>query len=73
MEVKSHTSKKHRALGYYFSICRDVLKGSGSPKTLYYVDLFCGDGTSEDEASAKVSAAQHTHRPGILMLGGLCK
>jgi len=44
MIVKPHTSIKHRTLGYYFKICRDVMaKG----RSLYYVDLYSGDGVCE--------------------------
>ena len=44
MIVKPHTSIKHRTLGYYFKICRDVMvKG----RSLYYVDLYSGDGICE--------------------------
>lgn len=46
MRLKIHSNKKHRALGYYLSIVRDVIT---SPKMkfgkLYYADLFCGDGS----------------------------
>lgn len=40
MEVKPHTSLKHRILGVYFLICRQVMK----KRKLYYVDLYAGDG-----------------------------
>lgn len=47
MKVASHTSLKHRMLGMYFLICRQVAKN----RTLYYVDLYAGDGEAEcDEA-----------------------
>ena len=50
MEVAPHTSLKHRMLGMYFLICRQVAKY----RTLYYVDLFAGDGEAEcDEAPLK--------------------
>ncbi|MBC7128214.1 MAG: three-Cys-motif partner protein TcmP [Thermoplasmatales archaeon] len=42
MEVKPHTSLKHRILGCYFRICRNVMKGKN--KKLFYVDLYAGDG-----------------------------
>lgn len=45
MKVKSHTSLKHRMLGMYFLICRQVAK----KRTLYYVDLYAGDGEAECE------------------------
>lgn len=43
MDVKLHTKLKHRIMGYYFGIFKSVFK---SPKmhSLYYVDLFSGDG-----------------------------
>lgn len=44
MKVRPHTSIKHRTIGYYFKICRDVMK-KGRP--LYYVDLYSGDGECE--------------------------
>lgn len=42
MNVSPHTSLKHRIIGSYFRICRDVMKSKN--RTLYYVDLFAGDG-----------------------------
>lgn len=44
MDVRPHTNIKHRTIGYYFKICRDVMK-KGRP--LYYVDLYSGDGACE--------------------------
>jgi len=44
MIVKPHTSIKHRTLGYYFKICRDVMARG---RSLYYVDLYSGDGVCE--------------------------
>ncbi len=50
MEVATHSSLKHRMLGMYFKICREVAK----KRTLYYVDLYAGDGEAEcDEAPLK--------------------
>lgn len=50
MEVKSHTSLKHRLLGYYFKFCRDVLISNRNKiKTLYYIDLYCSDGETKDD------------------------
>lgn len=47
MKVAPHTSLKHRMLGMYFLICRQIAKN----RTLYYVDLYAGDGEAEcDEA-----------------------
>lgn len=43
MKVAPHTSLKHRMLGMYFLICRQVAKS----RILYYVDLFAGDGEAE--------------------------
>ncbi len=45
MIVKPHTSLKHRILGVYFKICREVAKR----RDLYYVDLFAGDGEAKCE------------------------
>lgn len=42
MDVNPHTSLKHRIMGSYFHICRDVMKSTH--RSLYYVDLFAGDG-----------------------------
>ena len=42
MDVSPHTSLKHRTMGSYFRICRDVMKSK--KRTMYYVDLFAGDG-----------------------------
>jgi len=41
---KLHSSKKHRALGYYFSLVRRLINPKGPFKKLYYADLYCGDG-----------------------------
>lgn len=50
MKVEPHTSLKHRMLGAYFKICRQVAKN----RPLYYVDLYSGDGEAEcDEAPIK--------------------
>lgn len=50
MKVAPHSSLKHRMLGMYFKICRQVAKN----RTLYYIDLFAGDGEAEcDEAPLK--------------------
>lgn len=50
MKVAPHTSLKHRMLGMYFLICRQVAK----KRLLYYVDLYAGDGEAEcDEAPLK--------------------
>jgi len=52
MKVSPHTNLKHRILGSYFKICRDVMKRKGG--TQYYVDLFSGDGLCEcDRAPMK--------------------
>jgi len=45
MEVRSHTTIKHRTIGYYFRFCRDVMQSKG--RSLYYVDLYSGDGVCE--------------------------
>lgn len=42
MDVRPHTSLKHRIIGYYLHICRDVMKGKN--RSMYYVDLYAGDG-----------------------------
>lgn len=45
MEIRLHSSKKHRALGYYLSIIRNLILSKNTPfNELYYADLFCGDG-----------------------------
>jgi len=50
MKVAPHTALKHRMLGMYFMICRQVAK----TRWLYYVDLYAGDGEAEcDEAPIK--------------------
>ena len=43
MEVRPHTSLKHRIIGSYLKICRDVMKGKR--RSLYYSDLYAGDGS----------------------------
>lgn len=44
MDVDLHTKLKHRIISYYFSSgWRQVLKG-GNVYSLYYIDLFAGDG-----------------------------
>lgn len=45
MKVAPHTSLKHRMLGAYFLICRQVAK----TRVLHYVDLYAGDGEAECE------------------------
>jgi three-Cys-motif partner protein len=48
MEISLHSNQKHIALGYYLSIIRDVIMSPKTPfKRLYYVDLYCGDGSCE--------------------------
>lgn len=50
MKVALHSSLKHRMLGMYFKICRQVAK----KRVLYYIDLYAGDGEAEcDEAPLK--------------------
>lgn len=50
MKVAPHTALKHRMLGMYFKICREVAKD----RKLYYVDLYTGDGEAEcDESPIK--------------------
>jgi len=50
MKVTSHTSLKHRMLGAYFKICREVAKN----RNLHYVDLYAGNGEAEcDETKLK--------------------
>ncbi len=45
MNIKIHSCKKHRALGYYFKLIRALIKPKQGPfKKLYYADLYCGDG-----------------------------
>jgi len=44
MKVRPHTSIKHRTIGYYFKICRDVMSHG---RSLYYVDLYSGDGACD--------------------------
>jgi three-Cys-motif partner protein len=43
MDVKLHTKLKHQIIGYYFGIFKSVFK-SPNMHSLYYVDLFSGDG-----------------------------
>jgi len=42
MKVSLHTSLKHRILGVYFNICKNVMKSK--QRGLFYVDLYSGDG-----------------------------
>jgi len=45
MEISLHSSKKHRALGYYINLIRDLITSPKNPfNKLYYADLYCGDG-----------------------------
>ena len=44
MNVKLHTKLKHKILTYYFSGGWKNAFKSGKIYTLYYVDLFAGDG-----------------------------
>ena len=54
MDIRPHTTKKHRAIGYYLKIVRDVVNSPTSHfKELYYIDLFCGDGECVVEATGK--------------------
>lgn len=47
MKVKLHTALKHRVLGCYFQICRNVMQSTG--RNLCYIDLFSGDGVCHCE------------------------
>lgn len=54
MEISLHSSKKHRALGYYLKLVRNLITSPRSPfKKLYYADLYCGDGECIIEATGK--------------------
>lgn len=61
MEIRPHTTKKHRAIGYYLKIIRALIKSPKTPfKELYYADLFCGDG------ECVVGATGKTYDPPII-------
>src|SRR3989344_8100003 len=45
MDISSHTTLKHRMLGFYFLICRQIAKN----RILHYVDLYAGDGEATCE------------------------
>ncbi len=48
MEIKIHSNLKHKALGYYLKILKDVIMSPTTPfDKLYYCELYCGDGTCE--------------------------
>jgi len=52
MNVNPHTALKHRIIGSYFKICRDVMKSK--KRNLNYIDLYAGDGICEcNEAPLK--------------------
>lgn len=54
MEISLHSSKKHRAIGYYFSIIRALISSKKNPlNKLYYADLYCGDGKCIVESTGK--------------------
>lgn len=54
MKVEPHSNVKHRAIGCYFEICRNVLKGkSGPDPPIYYIDLYAGDGICESEEAPR--------------------
>lgn len=54
MEIRLHSSKKHRVIGYYLKIVRDVIMSPRTPfNRLYYVDLYCGDGGCTIESTGK--------------------
>lgn len=38
-------------LGVYFKVWRDLLKAQNPSRTLYYVDIFCGDGETFDKTT----------------------
>lgn len=46
MDVKLHTRIKHLILGYYYGVWKNIFK-SGKPYSLFYVDLYAGDGNCE--------------------------
>jgi len=48
MEIKIHSNLKHKALGYYLKVLRDVVMSPLTPfNKLYYCELYCGDGSCE--------------------------
>jgi three-Cys-motif partner protein len=51
MDVSPHSALKHRTMGVYFKFCRDVM--ISQKRTLYYVDLFAGDGICKCKESPK--------------------
>jgi three-Cys-motif partner protein len=54
MEIKPHTIQKHRVLGGYFKLIRDLINSNkNSYNKLYYADLYCGDGKCHVEAMDK--------------------
>ncbi|MEM4245474.1 MAG: hypothetical protein QXR60_04705, partial [Candidatus Nanoarchaeia archaeon] len=54
MEISLHSSKKHRALGYYLYLIRDMIISKNTPfNKLYYADLYCGDGECVVGATGK--------------------
>jgi len=45
MELSLHSTKKHRAIGYYLYLIKALISSKNSPfNILYYADLYCGDG-----------------------------
>lgn len=51
MDISPHTIQKHRAMGFYLKIIRNLVKSPRLPfKELYYADLFCGDGECDVKA-----------------------
>lgn len=46
MEVALHSKIKHQILGYYYGVWGKIFRGKdGPPYSLFYIDLFAGDGT----------------------------
>lgn len=61
MEISLHSNQKHIALGYYLAIIKDLINSQKNPfKILYYVDLYCGDGT------CKVKKTKEDYSPPII-------
>ena len=44
MDVRLHSKIKHLIIGYYFGIFKNFLSDKGPLYSLYYADLFAGDG-----------------------------
>lgn len=68
MEIRLHSSKKHRAIGYYLFLIRSLIKSKF--KKLYYVDLYCGDGNCFIDVTQKqysppiiASILKHANEP----------